>query len=326
MIELRTGIPGHGKTLAMVESLAKLQKRWDTHPEDARPVFIHGIKDLILPHAPMPVRQVQTKGMTGAFIWVPDWDLMPDGSLVIIDEAQGFFPPRSSQSTPPDYVAWLNTHRHKGFDIWITTQQPKYIDSVVRGLVGKHQHYRRMFGGMRAVVYEFDGCNDSLANLKNAVMTYWPYPKKVFQWYKSAEIHTKQSFKLPKWLLLPVIGVVMGIYFIPQAVATLGSGMTGKGLGSHSETKSVTASPVVGTVAALAATSAVPPVAVLAPSLAAPIVPDTPFTRPVVLAAACLASETKCRCYINEGVRVDLADDLCRKAASENVNFANLKL
>lgn len=322
MIELRTGIPGHGKTLAMVEALAKLQARWAAHPEETRPVFIHGIKDLTLSHTEMPVRQVSHKN---ALMFVPDWDAMPDGSLVLIDEAQGFFPPRSSQSTPPEYIAWLNTHRHKGFDIWVTTQHPKLIDGAVRALVGKHQHYRRMFGGQRAVVYEFDGCNDSLANLKSAVMSYWAYPKKVFQWYKSAEIHTKQSFKYPKWLLIPVVGVVMGIYFIPQAVAVLSSGMSGQGLKGISKPEEKKAAPAqVGAIAPTAsgAASAVPSAPTNNWVTSSPPLPDTPFTKPVVLAAACLATATKCKCYTSEGVAVALEDSLCRAAADHAINFA----
>jgi zona occludens toxin len=156
-----------------------------------------GLADLALPHCQMPTKQYQVKS-NAPMQWVPDWDEMPDGSLVIIDEAQGFFPPRSSQSAPPPHVPWLNTHRHKGFDIWVTTQHPKLIDGGVRALVGKHRHYRRLFGGSKAAVYEFDGCNDSLARLGSAVISYWPYPKKVFKWYKSAELYTRQKFKLPK--------------------------------------------------------------------------------------------------------------------------------
>lgn len=233
MIELNTGVPGAGKTLGMVERLAKLIGRWEKHPEEARPIFILGVPDLSLPHALVPLVSVQV-AKAGAPMLVPDWDSMPDGSLVIIDEAQGCFPPRSSASTAPAHVAWLNTHRHHGFDIWLTTQHPKLIDGSVRALVGRHCHYRRMFGGSRAMVYEWDACSDSLSGLATAVTTYWPYPKKVFQWYKSAEIHTKQNFKLPKWLLILPLGIALGLYFVPAAFHQLSPIMAGKGMSNHS--------------------------------------------------------------------------------------------
>ncbi|OFA02620.1 zonular occludens toxin domain-containing protein [Duganella sp. HH101] len=231
MIDLNTGVPGSGKTLSMVEKLAALVDRWAAHPEEARPIFVSGVPDLALPHAIMPLKSVQV-AKAGAPMLVPDWDEMPDGSLVIIDEAQGCFPPRSSASIAPAHVAWLNTHRHRGFDIWITTQHPKLIDGSVRALVGKHQHYRRLFGGQRAMVYEWDACSDSLAGMATAVTRYWSYPKKAFKWYKSAEIHTKQKFALPKWLLAFPIGIALAVVAVPRAYTTLSQGMAGKGLGA----------------------------------------------------------------------------------------------
>lgn len=216
MIELNTGVPGGGKTLSMVQELARLIKRWEKHPDEARPVFVLGIPELALPHAPVPLKSVQVD-KAGSPRLVPDWDEMPDGSLVLIDECQGVFPPRSSQSTPPAHVAWLNTHRHRGFDLWITTQQPKLIDASVRALVGRHKHFRRLFGMKRAVVYEWDACSDSLSGMNNAVKSNWAYPTEVFSWYKSAEIHTKQKFKLPLWLGILPLGVILCLYFFPKA-------------------------------------------------------------------------------------------------------------
>jgi len=39
-----------------------------------------------------------------------------------------------------------------------------------------------------------------------------------------------------------------------------------------------------------------------------------------------VASESKCRCYTAEGVRVNIPEFVCRRAANENVNFADLQL
>lgn len=216
MILLHTGVPGAGKTLSMVEELAKLFKRWASHPEEARPVFVLGIPDLAIPHSPVPLKSVQVD-KAGAPRLVPDWVEMPDGALVLIDECQGVFPPRSSQSIPPEHVAWLNTHRHRGFDLWITTQQPKLIDSSVRALVGRHRHFRRVFGMQRAVIYEWDACSDSLSGMNNAVKSHWSYPSHAFKWYKSAEIHTKQKFKIPLWFAIFPLGVILCLYFFPKA-------------------------------------------------------------------------------------------------------------
>jgi zona occludens toxin len=209
-IYLNTGVPGSGKTLAMVEDLRDLIKSWEKHPEKSRPILVHGITDLALPHSPLPMLSVDID-KAGTQAMVPDWDAVPDGSLVIIDEAQNMFPPRSSQARMPPHVAFLNVHRHRGLDIWLTTQLPKFVDGNVRGLVGRHRFYRRLFGKDYAVVYEWDRCSDNHNNLDVAVKKNWSYPNDIFTLYKSAEIHTKQEFRLPKWLLTLIIGPILCI-------------------------------------------------------------------------------------------------------------------
>lgn len=295
MIELRTGIPGSGKSLSLVEALAKLLESWGKNPELGRPVFVHNIKELALPHAVMPTKDVQIGNQLQN---VPDWDLMPDGSLVIIDECQDVLPPRSSQSKPPPYIAWFNTHRHKGFDIWLVTQHPKLIDGSVRALVGKHVHFRRLFGGQRAATYEWDACSDSLSGMKNAVLSYYSFPKKAMRWYKSAEIHTKQSFKLPRWLLIPFFGVVLGAFMIPNAYKTLSSTVGGKGL----------------------STAAVAPVPALPASLPRPSQPlplmPVASVSPLVPASApsfagCGFVANKCSCFDSTGHSVEPRADIC---------------
>lgn len=222
MIDLRTGVPGACKTLSAVEALAKMQARWEKHPEEARPVFVHGVKDLALPHTKVPLTTwIENEGGRNPKppVTVVDWSAMPDGSYVLVDEAQDLFPPRASGAEVPPHIAWLNTHRHRGFDITVITQHPKLVNASMRALVGKHQHFRRMFGRQVAVCYEWDACSDNLGGMNNAVRSTFPFPKKAFQWYKSAEVHTKQNFKLPKWLILPVLGIIGGIFAFPYAAS-----------------------------------------------------------------------------------------------------------
>lgn len=220
MIELHTGVPGSGKTLKMVEDLAALLKRGEKDAAEVRPVYVHGIPELALPHLPVPMKSVQYD-KAGSVILVPDWEQMPDGSLVIIDECQSVFPPRSSQSKVPEHVAFLNVHRHRGFDVWITTQHPKLVDSTVRALVGRHKHFRRIFGMQRAIIYEWDECQQGLSGLGHAVKTQWGYPAKAYTWYKSAEIHTKQRFKKPWWIWALPLGPLLLVYFLPSVWTSL---------------------------------------------------------------------------------------------------------
>jgi len=208
MITLKTGVPGASKTLTAVHELALLLRTFLKKEGDFRPVYVHGIKDLSLPHFQL---EDPTK-----------WDQVPDGSLVIIDECQSAFPPRSPSQKVPDHVAALNTHRHRGIDLVLITQHPKLIDQGVRRLVGKHQHYRRVFGGSRSLCYEWDHCEDSLSSLKTATKSFFTFPKDAFKYYNSAEVHTKQSFKFPVWLWLfplaavPLIG--FGAHRVYQSI------------------------------------------------------------------------------------------------------------
>ena len=71
MIELNTGVPGSGKTLSMVQQLAALVARWERHPEEGRPIVVHGIPELSLPHAAMPLLSVAV-GQLGLTEVVPD--------------------------------------------------------------------------------------------------------------------------------------------------------------------------------------------------------------------------------------------------------------
>lgn len=325
MIEILTGVPGSGKSLSNVVYLHNLMKRWLSVRafDKARPVFVHNIPGLALPHSKMPTVAYQPNPKVEP-IQVPDWDLMPDHSLVFIDECAEMFPPRSSASAMPSHVLFLTVHRKRGFDILFTTQNPKFVDHSLRALVGKHQHFRRLFGMNRSVVYEWDGCSDTLA-FGTAVKSYFSFPKDIYKLYKSADVHTKQSFKLPKWLLIPVLGLVMGIYFIPAAVATLGAGMSGKGISKAAVSGKV--EPVSRSVVSIPSVSGVvvSPVRFIGSIQGVSGVPDTPFTRPVVLAAACVASEKRCQCYNESGVKIKLPEFDCRKAAHEPVDFSELR-
>jgi zona occludens toxin len=301
MIELRTGVPGSGKSLSMVQALARTVARWEKHPEEARPVFVRGIPELKLPHSPMPGKLV--KQTNGEDQFIPAWEEIPDGSLILFDEAQGTFPPRSSASLPPKHVAFLNIHRHKGLDIWVTTQHPKLIDHSLRALVGKHRHYRRLFGRRRAIVYEWDACSDSLAGTKNAVTSYWSYPTKVFDWYKSAEIHTKQSFKLPFWVVIPFIAIAIGIFSIPSAYRVLTNGVQGKSL-SAKDSSSAQTSKTPSKEKQQAPVAPPPPV-----STATQVVE----VRPEYV--GCVASKEKCSCMTSTGITI-LEPPMCRESAN----------
>lgn len=202
MITLITGVPGSGKTLMAVSDLAKkVDKEWA-----GRKIFVHGIPDLNIPTEPIP----DGHSIQDMNVWLK-WP-ENNGSIVVIDEAQNIFPPRSSGSKAPELVEWLHVHRHSGVDIILITQMPGRIDKHVRDLVGAHYHIHKTPLGVR-MRYFWDYCeNNPKSGMKNARPEVYKFDKKAFGLYKSAEIHTK--VKTPKSRVLWVIPAALIVFGI----------------------------------------------------------------------------------------------------------------
>lgn len=200
MITLITGVPGSGKTLSVVSDLAKkVKKEWV-----GRKVFTHGIPELTIPTEKIP----EGHNINDMNVWLQYPE--NNGSVVIIDEAQNIFPPRSSGSKTPELVEWLHVHRHSGVDIILITQMPGRIDKHVRDLVGAHYHIHKTPLGVR-MRYFWDYCENSpKSGMKNARAEVYKFDKKAFSLYKSAEIHTK--VKTPKSRVLWVIPVALVVF------------------------------------------------------------------------------------------------------------------
>ena len=200
MITLITGVPGSGKTLSVVSDLAKkVKKEWAD-----RKIFTHGIPELTIPTEKIPEGH-DIKDMN---VWLQYPE--NNGSVVIIDEAQNIFPPRSAGSKTPELVEWLHIHRHSGVDIILITQMPGRIDKQVRDLVGAHYHIHKTPLGVR-MRYFWDYCeNNPKSGMRNARPEVYKFDKKAFGLYKSAEIHTK--VKTPKSRVLWVIPLALVVF------------------------------------------------------------------------------------------------------------------
>lgn len=198
MITLLTGLPGNGKTLHALAMIKELSEK------ENRPVFYSGIKDLKLPWTEID----PTK-----------WFECPTGAIVLIDECQTVFRPRSVGKEPPDYVSKLETHRHQGIDIFLITQHPLLADSAIRRLVGRHLHLIRIFGTQAATIHEWASCRDNCdkpAGRTDSIKKKWIYDKKAFEYYKSAELHTvKRNIptRIYFFVLAPVL-IIAAIWYV----------------------------------------------------------------------------------------------------------------
>jgi len=188
MITLITGAPGTGKTAALVAMLEELGQ--------GRQLYVNGIPDLLIPHEVLeePER------------WP---ELVPDGAVIIIDEVQRVWRPRGPGQKVPDHVAALETHRHRGLDVYVITQGPNLVDSNVRALVGRHVHLRDL-GVLGRWWYEWPECADNCrTGWKNApIKKRYRLPRAIFAKYKSASLHVKPIRSVP-WMLVVMIAALL---------------------------------------------------------------------------------------------------------------------
>lgn len=192
MITLITGAPGTGKTAALVSLLRELSKD--------RLLYVCNLDGLKIDH-------VELKD---AATWHTD---VPDGAVVCIDEVQHFWRPRGPGQKVPEYIAALETHRHRGLDFYIITQGPNLLDANVRALVGRHVHLREL-GVLGRWWYEWPECADNCRTAwKNApIKKRYRLPKKNFADYTSASVHIKPKRSFPFMLVVLVAAIAFGAW------------------------------------------------------------------------------------------------------------------
>lgn len=313
-ITLVTGTPGAGKTLHAVSTLLPAFAAQKVL-ESSRRILVDGIKDLIVEHEMMPptIYSPMTEKITcdgeGVLNW---WEWCKPGDVIVIDEVQRMWRPRGNGSKVPQMIAELETHRHRGVDFIIITQHPMLLDQNVRRLVDRHIHIRRMWGGNRAVRYEWDHCS-SPDKVGDAGKSYWPYPKDAFKYYKSAELHTKQGGKAPAALIIFALAVLA----LPAAAYFGVTGVTGMlspvPKDAHLAASKATTPPPVKQAAKPETGSEAPgPVAAVLPAV---VTPTT--TQPAVVFQGCIATVARCQCFTVDGLAAKVEDSLCRTSSRE---------
>jgi len=186
MITLFTGSPGAGKTAFLVDFLSK-------NCGD-RPIYSDGLDGLLLPHFSVDSS---------------DWhNQLPDGAILVVDEVQRVWRPRGPGAKVPESVSELETHRHRGIDIFVTTQSPRLVDANVRALIGRHIHIRDT-GILGRYWYEWPECNESMAWKACINKRRVSLPKKAFELYKSASLHTVPQRGIPRALFIGIASLLI---------------------------------------------------------------------------------------------------------------------
>jgi len=135
------------------------------------------------------------------------WAWCQPGDVIVIDECQRLFRPMASGRRVPKFIARLETARHYGVEFIYLTQHPQLLHVNVRNLVGPHEDVRRIFGTHRVMVYQWDKVSNP-DRINKATGRIWKHDKSAYGLYKSSELHTKFSQRLPVAVFAVVLGFV----------------------------------------------------------------------------------------------------------------------
>ncbi|GAB7562845.1 hypothetical protein LG202_08840 [Methylobacillus methanolivorans] len=302
MITLITGLPGSGKSLFTLKTVKELADR------EHRLVFYHGIPELSLDWQKMEKAE--------------DWTECPKGAIIVIDEAQSTFRPRANGANVPKHVSQLEVHRHDGHDLFIITQHPMLLDGNLRRLVGRHYHVNRFYGFQKSVIHEFPQVRDNVdKNTKGSMQKVFPYPKEVFGWYKSADLHTVKK-RLPARLfliiLLPLIlisAIAGGLYVILNIGADADAQVAAEQAEKEAQAQQAQQ------VQTVAQAQPLPQLDWYAKQVER--VPGLPHTKPAYdeitkpvtapINAACVDFRGQCKCYTQQGTELNTDEHLCRQ-------------
>lgn len=304
-ISLLTGLPGAGKSLRMAEAISKLVEKGEH-------VFACNIDGLKIP---------------GVTLWedARKWRDLPAGSILFVDEAQAFFPERRGGDAP-EYVR-MNKIRHDGIRLVLATQQPNYLDTYLRGLVGYHEHLLRRSGRQESFLFRenqvMDVVRQKLATIKrNYDYEMYKFKPRYFACYDSAQTH-QIKYQMPALvkralMILPVAALLgIGAWYTVFRDSSLAQAAP-----ADVEASSLTAPTSAGAAGAERGKVKVASAEAYVQSIT-PMVADVPWSapafvdRPVVSDphVYCMSTENSCRCVTEQMTRVVVRDDVCRDVA-----------
>ncbi|PTU33031.1 zonular occludens toxin domain-containing protein [Stenotrophobium rhamnosiphilum] len=212
VINLVTGINGAGKTLWLLQHIEEMRKR------EGRKVYyfaINGIKEKGVLTEWEELQPYDRKNPELARLNDPMalWSL-PQGAIILVDEAHKTFPNRKQGSQVPPWVEPFAEARHDGFTFFFVTQVGGDLDIFIRGRVGSHWHFERSWGMERSNMLQWEKYKNpnNDRERKDAKIEAFKFPKEVYDWYISSDDH--QVKKTIPWGKLKWIVIYIGLAVI----------------------------------------------------------------------------------------------------------------
>lgn len=310
MIIFVTGAPGAGKTLYALHLMREEYRR--------------NLAASQLPETD-PKHQKKRQFFTNVdgcnFDWLSpwpeddDWRNLPDGSYLLYDEAHQdhLFPQKgaSGARAADPRIRDMDEHRHRGFDMVMVTQWPAKVHWEIRTLSNKHYHCARGTGAQACVVIEWGSVKpnpNSKTVQKDGDEEIWRYPKDLFDSYRSSTVHTSSyKFRIPA----KFVTVLTRIAILPIILWLLWKFV----FSPNVDAKEKDATAVEATAGAPAADALPPGYEAVQPD-GTPLKPqdDRPAdssdqAKPYPV--ACISTSTRCRCYQQDGWRMDITTEQC---------------
>jgi len=196
MLVIRTGKPGHGKTLNTIREVDQ-----NAHAQ-GRVVYYHNINGL---------KPEQLQAQWFEFEDPEKWFELPSDSVIVVDEAQGWFGARDPRARPPEHITRFETMRHQGHEVHLVTQDPRYLDVHLRRLCNSHIHYWRVFKSAQLLRFESEVVVEKVevkTSFKDADKKSLRLDKRYFGAYTSTNAKHHFQTKVPTKFILAVCVII----------------------------------------------------------------------------------------------------------------------
>lgn len=249
MLYLITATPGSGKSQYAIERfiLDTIRENeaaiaaWKKKPNPDKPPPLRRQVYTNIKGMMRPDRVAKIQAMVGGLPILPspdDWRDCPDGSMVIYDEAQqphlfratgkpGIpLKPgtKASEEIEDTRITSFDTHRHRGFDIVLITQETGLIHHWAKKFVGRHVDLERVAGAEMMTVREWGKVQSDPADYharQAADTSVKMMHKTTWELYDSATVHT-HKFEMPRGAKFAIRGFLLAGILLPAMFWAVG--------------------------------------------------------------------------------------------------------